>query len=346
MMHFNPMALMRRTWALHGPAIVTGLGVALNIGGTIWACHSSVKISRYLEDRERDELGLFAGTDDGEDLAKGKAVVKQRIRDGLEIAKRFAGPAAMIGGGIFCIAKGHGMMVDKLTMASAAYTALSASYATYREGVRQEYGEDVDRLFARGLKKTGKMADVELEDGAKVSVPEVAPIEMDEEEQVKTLAKLGYSPDELLKDTVEIRWNRETSPTQWSHDKQVNLMFLSGKEAAMNRKAAIDGMISVWDMAEMLGIPVRFREPEWQIMVWYPTPQDNTSERDGDPIKMFEIGIFDPCNDMFLDTGRRDMDTNECWLSLPVRGLLLPGQFPFGRGKYVPGGRFQIADRK
>ena len=342
-MSFNPIAFARRTWALHGPSIVTGLGMALELGGTIWACLASIKVHDYLEERDSEELGLFAGTDDADDLKKGKAVVRRRLDDAIEIGKQFIGPVACVGGGMLLIAKGHGMVLDKLGLVASAYAACASSYSTYREGVRQEYGEVVDQMFAHGLKPTGETVSVESDDGAKISVPEATRIITDEDEQIATLAKLGYSADELLKENVEIRWNRETAPTQWSHDKAVNLMFLSGAEAMMNREAYRDHMITVWDMADKLGIPAHLREPEWQIMVWYPTPTEMANaERDNEPIKLFEIGIFDPCNDIFLDTGYRDVDTNECWLSLPVRGLLLPGAFPFGEGDYLAGsGRFR-----
>lgn len=336
----NPIGFAKGVWRVHGPAIMTYGGLALEIVGGVLACRATIKARDYLEEREAEELGLFAGTDDADDLAKGKEVFKERVRTAFEVAKMYALPVALWAGGTVMVVKGHGMLNDKLVMASTAYNALAASYSQYRSRVVEEVGPDREMEISKGIKVTDEVVKVEGEDGEKRQHPVI----LDEEDQIAILGTLGYDVDELCQSEVQIRWNREMSPNQWSRHKDLNLAFLLGKEEEINEDLAhAPHFMTVWDLAGKLAIPVSNRLPEWQIMAIYITPTELVNvERENEINHFIDLGIWDPCNERFTDLDDRDAGTNECYLTIPVRGLLLPGQFPYA-AKMAPGSdRFQV----
>lgn len=330
----NPIRFAKGAWRMHGPAIMTYGGIALEIVGGILACRATIRARDYLEKRDEEELGLFAGTDDADDLSKGKEVFKGRVRTAFELAKMYALPAALWTGGTLMVVKGHGMLNDRLIMASTAYNALAASYSQYRSRVVEEVGEDREMELSKGVKVTDEVVKVEGEDGEKRQHPVI----LDEEEQIAILGSLGYDIHELCQSEVQIRWNRDMAPNQWSRHKDLNLAFLLGKEEELNEDLAhAPHFMTVWDLAGMLAIPIENRLPEWQIMAMYITPTEMCNvERDNEVNRFVDLGIMDKCNDRFTDLDDHDPDVNECYLTIPVRGLLLPGQFPY-TAKMAPG---------
>ena len=142
----------------HAPDIMVVGGIALVVGGAVWACKNSVKAHDILEEANEKIKNINYGEDvaNGDEGFDEKAARKERMavyRDlGMDLAKCY-GPAIIVGTtGIGLILGAHKIEKNRNLALTSAYAGLLANYNSYRDRIRQEIGEEKERDIYSGAK--------------------------------------------------------------------------------------------------------------------------------------------------------------------------------------------------
>jgi hypothetical protein len=162
----------------NAPTILFGAGVVSMVGSTVLACRATLKLEEVLETVQKDKQlahSVKEAVDDGEvktsatytdeDVKRDTAIIY--TRGAVQVIKLYA-PAVILGGvGIACLTKSHSILKERNAALAAAYFAIDQAFQTYRERVRDRYGDDVDRELRYGSEEvtvidedTGKSVDV------------------------------------------------------------------------------------------------------------------------------------------------------------------------------------------
>ena len=137
-------------------------------------------------------------------------------RDGaFAVGRVYLAPVILAGTSLACLVSSHGCLVNRNNNLVNTLNMLSASYANYRDLVKENYGEDVDDLFGRGL---GIEKDVEIEEVSDTGKKRKTKIE-------QIVPKPGYS--------IYSRCFDETSG-YWCDDKEGNKTFLIQQQCYFN----------------------------------------------------------------------------------------------------------------
>ena len=155
------------------------------------------------------------------------------------IAKEYALPTGLtvLSGGL--ILGGTGILNKRYTNAAIGLASATASFQTYRQGVIERYGEDVDKQIRYGLKEETVCKAVVDENGKKKNVKE------------KVL--VVENPEKDGKDDY-IRIFDWTNP-YWENGTSYNMIFLNAQQSYFNDMLRIDGHVFLNDVLKALGFP-------------------------------------------------------------------------------------------
>lgn len=140
----------------HSPEILLGCGIVGFAGTVVLSCRATLHAEEIIDRhnkrmKDADEANKVAVPEDNFDIRKEKAVVfAYTIRD---FAKLYALPVATGVLSITCILISHNIMRKRYLGVVAAYSAVSSAFETYRNRVKEELGEDMDRHFRYGTEK-------------------------------------------------------------------------------------------------------------------------------------------------------------------------------------------------
>ena len=156
----------------NAPTILVTLGIGSIVGGTIVACVQTKNVDPILEEHIETLADIKKAVEAGEvkdeatdevvpftEADNKKAVVKCYAHTVFELGKLYWKSGVMIGGGIFCILKSHGILQNRLADSTASLASVSSLFAQYRENIVKKYGEQADveaRYSLEGKKKKGK----------------------------------------------------------------------------------------------------------------------------------------------------------------------------------------------
>lgn len=284
----------------HSPEIWLGAGVAIIIGGVVYACQKSRKIDymvdTYIDDKmlirdERNEAvaaaipdGIEPDTvvvDDAEDADEQKAIaladknekkalLKLRCEYALEYARMYAPAVIMIGGGLSMVIYGHRILNKRNAALISAYATLEQAFNEYRDRVRSRYGEGVedDIYHAREYKE---MTSIIEEDGKKKKIKDLVPV-------------VG----EIVGPYA--RFFDEESSKEYFKSFESNRTFLLANMNMANDKLHRDGFLLLNTVYEMLGLR---QDPTGAICGWA------LDDEEGDTFVDFGI-IPDEENNRFL----------------------------------------------
>ena len=136
----------------HSPEILMGVGILGMVTGTVIAVK---KERRHLENKVVKDTTVEAITQDAEDgliteeEAK-KAVKAEVVSYVKEEVKIWTIPVAIEASSIACILASNYIMRKRMAGVTAAFMAVSTAFDTYRERVRERYGDDVDQSLLIG----------------------------------------------------------------------------------------------------------------------------------------------------------------------------------------------------
>lgn len=153
----------------HAPEILLGTGLISIGAGVIFACKSTLKadeiVAQFKKDRKNIEEadGIYQQQNNTEEHypERRKDIVILYSRTCQYLLKEYAPAIGCLAIGATAILSSYHILNTRYVTSVAAYNALKAAYTNYRKRVKEEYGEEVDKLFSHGLKEVKASKDSE-----------------------------------------------------------------------------------------------------------------------------------------------------------------------------------------
>jgi hypothetical protein len=227
----------------NGPTILTTVGVAGFVATTAFTIRATAKAIDAMPalSKRVHEARDKAVAEDLNAKAASEELARAYLRNGVELAKIY-GPTFTIGSAsIVCILAGHGMMLKRQTQLVALYTALDASFKTYRARVAEKIGAEEERE----LYKRPNMRALDQLDG-------------EEGEPIYDVNVNGPLPSPYA------RFFDESSPN-WRKTPEYNLMFLRAEQDWANNKLKANGHLFLNEVYDALGLE---RSQAGQLVGW------------------------------------------------------------------------------
>ena len=237
-------------WAKkHAPEILVGTGAVSVVGGTVLACHATIKAKDILSEPLLVSEGEKVVYEDGTEEIIEEEGVKRRetIKRGLVIVKEYLPAAGLIGGGVGMLVAAKSIEHRRFTAMLGAYSTLQSMFEEYRGRVIAEGGESLDYRCINGAETTKIEKLVEQEDGKK-------PKKVKEEVTVFTA---GENPYHRIFD--------DCNSQDWRKDREANLNFLQCQEKALNFVLQSKGRVFLSEVYSAIGFDYN---PVGQFVGW------------------------------------------------------------------------------
>lgn len=246
----------------YSPEILTGVGIASVIGATILACKETKNIDGILEDHisERQDMNLDA-SNEGKESPDKKDITKLYIHTSGRIIKNYWPAITLEVLGITSILAGHNILKKRNVALMAAYKTIETAFNEYRERVKEELGEEVDRHFRYGT-YTEKINVTSTDENGK---------EKKTKENVEFLNPEGIS---------EYARFFDESCREWTKSADYNLTWLKNQESHCTDLLRARGHLFLNEVYDLLGIP---RTTAGAVVGWI----------DGNGDNFVDFGIFD-----------------------------------------------------
>lgn len=170
---------------------------------------------------------------------------------------------------------------DQLAVMTATASGLAADFNAYRMRARERYGEEVDNELMYGYSKTKEEVTEINEKGKDKKVKK-------EVVHIGDVGEPGYG--------IYAKWFNRSSCNGWKNDAEMNLYFLQSVEDVLNKRLNVEGVLTVNDIYEEIGLKDEFDQPiktkAGQVMGWI-----NDPER----IHQIVLGIHEPINSDFVN---------------------------------------------
>ena len=294
----------------HSPELCLIFGVAGVVGGTVLACHATLKVKdkidtrdekinaikeRYTETLEVDENGdTTVSVYDNKDCKR--EITKVHVMTALDIAKDYAPAVISTGVGIGLLCGGHHTLNKRYVAMTAAYTGLQKTFNDYRSNVRLRFGDDVDKELLYGV----------------VNVTVTDP----ETKEEKTLpctdiSKYGQidADTRILFDEVSPFWTKD--PEENRNFIELTLYNLNNKLEQRGKESGKHAVLFLNEALDKFGLP---RTPAGQYLGWYYDP-DVTHKIDAGLYSSYSVNEG---SDRFLNGVEPSI-----WLSFNVDGNVL-----------------------
>lgn len=250
----------------HSPEILMYAGIVGVVGAGVLACKSTLKITEVL-DKSKETIDTIHKSIDDENIEYTKEDAKKDLAivytsTAFDVAKLYA-PSVILGGlSLACIIQSNNILKKRNVALAAAFTTASESFARYRKGVVERYGERVDHELRHGI-KSEKVTVVDENGKSK-------------KETIDVVSEFGeYSDYARFYDD---------GCNGWSKDPEYNLMFLKAQQQYANDKLIAQGYLFLNDVYDMLGIP---KSKEGQIVGWMYDPENPSGDN------YVDFGIYD-----------------------------------------------------
>lgn len=232
----------------NSPEILLGFGILGFIGTVVLASRATLKAEDVVEKHKQDLKAI----EDAKEIAQNepekyeydsklamadKAGVYGRM--GVDFTKLY-GPSVALGAlSLACILASRNIMNKRYLGAVAAYNAVSGAFEAYRQRVREEQGEIMDRHFRYGT---------ELEEVTITTVDENGKKTKEKQLVEKVDQNNLQAPDE---NSV---WFDESNPN-WDPNPEYNMMFLRTKQNYWNDVLHTKGHVFMNEVLDDLGFP-------------------------------------------------------------------------------------------
>lgn len=232
----------------HSPEILFVAGIGTFVGTVILACHETLSAEEIIDHHNKQM----------EDIEKAKQIAEEfpeqyeYNNDIYERDKKIAmlktvgrfvklyAPSIALGGiSITCLLTSRNILNKRYLGAVAAYNSLSTIFDTYRERVKNELGEEMDRHF-----RYNTVTSLE-NDGAPTKDPETG-----KKVQNKKIVESTKSSDIDISDVARVFDERNKN---WEKEYQFNLTFLKGIQNYMNDILRTRGHVFLNEVYDALG---------------------------------------------------------------------------------------------
>jgi len=260
----------------HAPELLLGAGVVTFVGTVVLACRATTKMSEVMDKYENDLDNLAhpeeifkAAEEAGEeyteaDLKKDKIIVYKDIA--FDTVKTYAPAIAMGTLSLGCFLASYKMLNKRYIGAVAAYNITQVAFDKYRNRVKEELGEQMDRHFRYGTKED-----------------EIETVTFDGKGKEKTEKEKVEHVDRS--DVGEYAKFFDRSCPEWDENPMYNLKWLRANEDSANDILHSRGHIFLNEVYDMIGLP---HTPEGAVVGWIDDGTNNS---------YVDFGLYNPENE-------------------------------------------------
>lgn len=253
------------TMQKNSPRLLFIGGIIGIVGTTVLACRATLKLEKTLNDIEKDvdQIKKF----DESKTKYNQSMAKVYLKGTGNIVKLYA-PAIVLGGAsIAALTGSHITLTRRNAALTAAYSALSASFDSYRDRVRKELGDEkeLDVYHAVQLEKMAGDGKTEL---------------------VRMADPNKFSP--------YARFFDEHNPN-WEKNPEYNRIFIQCQQNYCNHLLHARGHVFLNEVYDTLGLP---RSQAGQVVGW-------VLNQGGD--NFIDFGIFEVGNSEFVNGWERSI---------------------------------------
>lgn len=265
----------------HSPKVLFYSGLVLMGATVVTSAKATLKLEGTLDDIKHDRDDLKSVVSRHPDRYTEREVNKLNsyitIRGAARVVKLYL-PAVSLGvAAVACLTSSHNQLTRRNAGLSAALAATERALDSYRQRVREAYGDDRELELYRGEKT------------------EMVPVLDDEGRETKSKKKVktggGYSPYARV-------WGRDTS-NEWDPQPEYNLAKLRSVQQYCTLKLNSKGHLFLNEVYDELGLD---RTSAGAVVGWL-------SEKYGGQDGFVDFGVLEPGESVrFLDfvTGRED----------------------------------------
>lgn len=233
-------------------------GVAVS---TVLACKATLKVNEILEEAKTNIDNVHKALEDENisdeqyskaDSVKDLAITYKNL--GVGLAKLY-GPAVLIGtASLISIIYSHNLLKKRNASLVAAYTVLDASYKQYRKGVKEVFGEDVDKGLELGIIRKNENFK-ENEDTQKPYIIDHALLKENVSDEYKIIFDEG---------------NRG-----WENDHYYNMCHLEAQQSYATTLLQTRGYLFLNEVYDLIG---HEKTKQGQLIGWFYDPNDPTKQ--------------------------------------------------------------------
>lgn len=230
------------------PELLLGLGIVTFISTVVLACKATIKAEEVLDAHEKKLDDIQKAKDiadenpeeyEYDDNLYETDIRNQKIKTAVKVAS-FYGPVVALGAvSVASILVSRNIMQRRYLALVTAYNGLSEAFELYRQRVRDEEGEIMDRHYRFGTEIT-EIEKTELDENGK-------------KHKVKKKVE-GDIPADAMLDAC-CRWMDESNKAFWDPNPTILMMTLRGKQAYWNYviRSRKDGTVFLNEILESLG---------------------------------------------------------------------------------------------
>lgn len=244
----NTMACVKHKLDENSPEIFLALGIISFVGTVVAACRATIKAEEILDKHER----MMSDIEDAYDISEKDPENydydeelydldkrNQKIKTGVSMARAYAPVVALGTISVVCILTSRNIMQKRYLALVTAYNGLTEIFDQYRQRVRDEEGDIMDRHYRYGT-----------------PVEEITKTEVDEDGKKHKVAEKveGDIPADALMDAT-VRWMDENNIEFWDPNPTILMMQLRGQQEYWKKmiRARRDGTVFLNEVLQSLG---------------------------------------------------------------------------------------------
>lgn len=217
-----------RVISAHAPEILMAVGAVSVTAGAVTVATQTTKLEDALGDiREaQEEHKAKYGLMDPKEYKK--ELISIKLAAAKKVAKIYAGPVLLIAGGMTCFFSAFGIMKRRQGVLVASLAAANKAFEEYRARVIEDQGEDKDKEYLYGLKKTKVTKEITDENGKKKKVTEDVFVS---DAPIISRYAIKFTPEFASEASDDINYNialLKSMQTSW------NALFPSRKKVFLN----------------------------------------------------------------------------------------------------------------
>lgn len=244
----NTMACVRHKLDEHSPEIFLALGLISFVATVVSACKATIKAEEILDEHEK----MMKDIEDAREISEEDPEKydydeelydldrkNQKIKTAVKLARAY-GPSVALGVvSVACILTSRNIMQKRYLALVTAYNGLTEVFEQYRQRVREEEGDIMDRHYRYGT-----------------PIEEITKTEVDENgKKHKVTEKVeGDIPADALMDAT-VRWMDETNKKFWDPNPSILMMQLRATQTYWNKiiRTRNDGTVFLNEILDALG---------------------------------------------------------------------------------------------
>ena len=249
----------------HAPEILTGVGIAGVVTGTVLACVATTKLEKTLEPHKKELEVIHENKENCSEQEYRKNLARAYGKAAWSMAKLY-GPSVLVEtSAIGCLVGSHKILRNRNAALASAYTTLSSAFDAYKKRVANKLGEEAEKELRYDIQEEEIEEEYVDEKGKQKK----------RKKAVKTIGEPEVSPYSRFYDQGQ---------SGWSSDASANNVYLSGVQSYFNDRLRLRGYVFLNEVYEYLNYaPIQ----EGQYLGWYYDPDDETLHN------CIDFGIYD-----------------------------------------------------